>query len=113
MQYVNFPEKPIVSQRDLTMERTETSAKLRWVYEITDDYTTLFIEQCNAINCTQHNVTGNMEPMLEIPLIAGKTLYLVIYQDGLEAYRSEPFGTVVEEGKLSIYFEQYKKKSFF
>ena len=82
---------------------TETSAILRWVYEMTDDdHTTVFIEQCYSKTCIQHNITRNMDKVLELSLTAGKTFYLVIYQDGLLAYRSDPFKTVVEEGKITV-----------
>ena len=93
----------MVNQNDLTMEITETSAILRWVYERTDnDYTTVFIEQCYSKNCILHNITRNMDKVLEISLVAGKMFYLVIYQDGLVAYRSDPFKTIDENGKIIL-----------
>ena len=81
---------------------TETSAILHWMYEITDNYTTVFIQQCYSKTCMQHNITRNMDQMLELSLDAGKTFYLVIYQDGLVAYRSDPFKTIVGEGKITL-----------
>ena len=37
----------------------------------------------------QHNVTNNIQQSLEVHFYDGDKFYLVVYQDGIVAYRSE------------------------
>ena len=95
--YVGFflplTEKPLVNQKDLLSEFIGSFAGLSWQYDTTDDnYTTVFIEQCNITGeCVQHDVTNNTQHILVVSVLDGNMFYLVIYQDGLEAFRSESF----------------------
>ena len=76
------------------------TALLTWNYDIEDSsITTVLIEQClsDAI-CVEHNVTENTDQMLAVSLSDGDLFVLVIYQDGLEAYRSQPLR---EDDKVS------------
>ena len=81
---------------DLAVEYTDSIATLTWKYEVTDpEITQVVIEQCILGGaCTVYNVTENTQKTLEVPASNGEIFYLVIYQDGLEAYRSERFAVV-------------------
>ena len=81
---------------------TENTTVLSWKYDVEDfSVTTVVIEQCSSVTiCTEHNVTTNKEQMLEVSLSDGGIFFLVIYQDGLEAYRSQPFSQVPADDKL-------------
>ena len=88
--------KPNVNARDLLVEYKDSVATLTWEYEVIDpEVTQLVIEQCILGGaCTEYNVTENTKKRLEVPGSYGEIFYLVIYQDGLEAYRSERFRVV-------------------
>ena len=90
---------------------TGNNALLTWNYDVEDtSITTVLIEQClsDAV-CLEHNVTENTDQMLEVSLSDGSLFVLVIYQDGLEAYRSQPFSQVREDDKVSgKYFDLTK-----
>ena len=85
-------------------------AKLTWQYEVIDpEITQVVIGQCtlNGI-CNEYNVTGNTEKSLQVPGSDEDIFYLIIYQEGLEAYRSERFIVVTEaaasmERELNIF----------
>ena len=88
--------KPNVNAEDLTVEYRGSVAKLTWEYEVTHpEITLVVIEQCIFCGaCTKYNVTENTKKTLEVPASTSEIFYLVIYQDGLEAYRSERFRVV-------------------
>ena len=90
-------EKPLVKHKDLSVELTGSFARLSWLYDTTDDhYTAVFIDQCNITGeCVLHDVTNNTQHILELSVLDGNMFYLVIYQDGLEAFRSESFTETV------------------
>ena len=85
-----------MNAEDLTVEYRDSIAILTWKYEVTDpEITRVVIEQCILGGaCTVYNVTENTQKTLEVPASNGEIFYLVIYQDGLEAYRSERFAVV-------------------
>ena len=85
-----------MNAEDLTVEYRDSIAILTWKYEVTDpEITRVVIEQCILGGaCTEYNVTDNTEKNLEVPAFDGEIFYLVIYQDGLEAYRSERFAMI-------------------
>ena len=93
---ITFSAKPIVNAEDLTVEYTDSIAILIWKYEVTDpEISRVVIEQCIlGWACTEYNVTENTQKTLEVPASKGEIFYLVIYQDGLVAYRSERFAVV-------------------
>ena len=79
------------------------TALLTWNYDVEDtSVTTVLIEQCfsDAI-CLEHNVTKNTDQIFEVSLSDGDVFVLVIYQDGLEAYRSQPFSQARKDDKVS------------
>ena len=103
--------KPVVIQDYLMVHIRGNTALLTWNYDDEDtSVTTVLIEQClsDAI-CLEHNVTKNTYQMLEVSLSDGDLFVLVIYQDGLEAYRSQPFSPIREDDKISgKYFDLTK-----
>ena len=84
-------EKIHVEQQDISVEFTGSFAEVSWPDGITNNnYTAIIIEQCNDTGgCVQHDVTDNAKQILKMSVSDGNTFYLVIYQDGLEAYRSK------------------------
>ena len=84
------------------MVLTGNTTVLIWKYGVEDiSVTTVAIEQCLSVTiCMEHNVTTNTDQILEVSLSDGGIFFLVIYQDGLEAYRSQPFSQVPVDDKL-------------
>ena len=93
---ITFSAKPIVNAEDLTVEYRDSIVILTWKYEVTDpEISQVVIEQCILGGaCTEYIVIENTQKTLEVPASNGEIFYLVIYQDGLEAYRSERFAVV-------------------
>ena len=95
------PAKPVVDEYYLKVH-IDKNAVLSWKYDVEDiSFTTVVIEQClSDTNCLEHNVTTNTDQMLELAVSDGDIFFLVIYQDGLEAYRSQRFSQVSEDDQL-------------
>ena len=95
--------EPVINSQHLLFDIIGAGANVTWNYDTKDqNYTTVMIEQCvSKPECVHHNVTGNNS--LVVPLADGELFYLVIYHDGLESYRSEPFSRVPQPtGKSDI-----------
>ena len=84
-------EHPSVNGDDLLYQINGSLVILGWSFEGYDSsYTSLIIIQCHKTgNCTHHNVTYNPNGMLVVQKSDGLDFHLVVYQDGLEAYRSQ------------------------
>ena len=96
-----IPAKPVVDEHYLKVH-IDNTAVLSWKYDVQDiSVTTVVIEQClSDTHCLEHNVTTNTEQMLELSVSDGDIFFLVIYQDGLETYRSQPFSQLSEDNQL-------------
>ena len=77
----------------MSVEFTGSKAKLSWIYDVPDgNYTRVIIEQYNETGeCLERDVTDSTQQILEVSVLGGDKFYMVIYQDGFEAYRSEDF----------------------
>ena len=102
MCYLLFvPVKPVVNEYHLKVH-IDNTAVLSWKYDVKDiSVTSVVIEQClSNTNCLEHNVTTNTDQIIELSVSDGDIFFLVIYQDGLEAYRSQAFSQVSEDDQL-------------
>ena len=83
-------EKPKINEAEIEAVYYKSIVIVTWKYNGPfSNHTTISIEQCNTTRgCMKHCVTENLDQFLVLSLGNGRTLYLVIYQDGLEAYRS-------------------------
>ena len=88
--------KPAVVQEDLIATIEGSFATLVWTELFEDaESITVIIEQCEISGtCMHHNVSTNPGSPFRVSLLNGEHFYLIVYQDGLEAYRSDQFDII-------------------
>ena len=103
------PAKPVVNEYHLKVH-IDNTVVLSWKYYVEDlSVTSVVIEQClSDSNCLEHNVTTKIDQMIKLSISDGDIFFLIIYQDGLEAYRSQAFSQVSKDDQLPGKFLQMK-----